>query len=218
MTTRDRARALADGMTADMTSIATNLPSAMVVLRDAQPGPRSTPTDAGTRAAMNQWAALDGAMARSNDEAVKLQRNITRRLAALQRLEQPPHAGEVGGGQFQAGAAPFLDQRRQPVQHARHAPGFQPRQNTGQEGGAIQQSGHCSNGAIPIKVMGHPRQNHHQCQWRSREQHDAWTQAVCGRTPKGIKEQTHGASITRGSGGHLSTYARPNNRQMPSHC
>ena len=57
----------------------------MVVLRDAQPGPRSTPTDAGTRAAMNQWAALDGAMARSNDEAVKLQRNITRRLAALQR-------------------------------------------------------------------------------------------------------------------------------------
>ena len=72
MTTRDRARALADGMTADMTSIATNLPSAMVVLRDAQPGPRSTPTDAGTRAAMNQWAALDGAMARAEERGLLL--------------------------------------------------------------------------------------------------------------------------------------------------
>jgi hypothetical protein len=36
-------------------------------------------------------------------------------FAGLQRLEQAAHAGEVGGGQLQVGAAAFLDQGRQPV-------------------------------------------------------------------------------------------------------
>jgi hypothetical protein len=86
MTNRDRTRTTVDRITTDTAKLATHAVRAMDALTAAQPGPRSTPTDAGGRSTTQpDEATFNAAQAYSRDLAVHARRDFARALLRAER-------------------------------------------------------------------------------------------------------------------------------------